>query len=217
MKIAILGSGVVGQPLATGYPKHGHEVKIGTRQSEVGGHPVDTPTGAAAWGDIVVLAAKGEIAVELATSVKDEVAGKVVIDTTNPLDFSTGKPELFVGWNDSLGEQVQRAIPDAKVVKAYNIVGNTLMIDPDILGGPPPMLIAGNDDDAKKTVTELLVDTGWEVSDLGGIEASRHLEAICIAWVLHGIASGGWDHAFKILKKELPRAANAGGARRPRP
>src|SRR4051812_46905947 len=172
MRIAILGSGVVGQALATGYPKHGHEVRIGTRQSEVGGHPVDSPAGAAAWGDIVVIAVKGEAAVELASSVKDEVAGKVVIDTTNPLDFSTGKPALFVGWNDSLGEQLQRAIPDAKVVKAYNIVGNTLMVDPDLPAGPPTMLIAGDDDGAKATVTGLLTDTGWEVSDLGGIDAS---------------------------------------------
>jgi predicted dinucleotide-binding enzyme len=201
MKIAILGSGVVGQALATGYAKHGHEVRIGTRQSEVAGHPVDTPAGAAAWGDVVVLAAKGDAAVELATSVRGEVAGKVVIDTTNPLEFSTGKPGLFVGWNDSLGEQVQRAVPDANVVKAYNIVGNTLMVDPDLPGGPPTMLIAGDDAAAKATVTELLADTGWEVADLGGIEASRPLEAICIAWVLYGIGSGGWDHAFKVLSK----------------
>jgi predicted dinucleotide-binding enzyme len=201
MKIAVLGSGVVGQALATGYPTHGHEVRIGTRQSEVGGHPVDTPAGAAAWGDLIVIAVKGEAAVELATSVRNEVAGKVVIDTTNPLDFSTGKPELFVGWNDSLGEQVQRAIPDAKVVKAYNIVGNTMMVDPDIPGGPPTMLIAGNDAEAKTTVTDLLTGTGWEVTDLGGIEASRHLEAMCIAWVLYGISKGGWDHAFKVLSK----------------
>jgi predicted dinucleotide-binding enzyme len=201
MKIAILGSGVVGQALATGYPKHGHEVRIGTRQSEVGGHPVDTPAGAVTWGDIVVLAVKGEVAVDLAASVKDELAGKVVIDTTNPLDFSTGKPGLFVGWNDSLGEQVQRAVPAAKVVKAYNIVGNTLMVDPDVPGGPPTMLIAGDDAGAKQTVTDLLTDTGWEVSDLGGIDASRHLEAMCIAWVLYGIGDGGWDHVFKVLKK----------------
>ena len=201
MRIGILGSGVVGPALARGLARHGHEVRIGTRQSEVGGHPVDTPAGAAAWGDLIVLAAKGEAAVELLTSVKDEVAGKVVIDTTNPLEFSTGKPGLFVGWNDSLGEQLQRAVPDAKLVKAYNIVGNTLMVDPDVPGGPPTMLIAGDDADAKRTVTDLLTDTGWEVADLGGIEASRHLEAMCIAWVLYGISTGGWDHAFKLLKR----------------
>jgi predicted dinucleotide-binding enzyme len=201
MKIAILGSGVVGQALATGYPKHGHEVRLGTRQSEVGGHPVDTPAGAAAWGDIAVLCVKGDAAVDLVTGLTDELAGKVVIDTTNPLEFSTGKPGLFVGWNDSLGEQIQRAVPDAKVVKAYNIVGNTLMVDPELPGGPPTMLIAGDDADAKKTVTDLLADTGWEVADLGGIEASRHLEPLCIAWVLYGISAGGWDHAFKVLKR----------------
>jgi predicted dinucleotide-binding enzyme len=201
MKIAILGSGVVGQALATGYPKHEHEVLIGTRQSEVGDHPVDTPAVAAAWGDVAVLCVKGEAAVELVTGLQDELAGKVVIDTTNPLDFSTGKPGLFVGWNDSLGEQIQRAVPDAKVVKAYNIVGNALMVDPDVPGGPPTMFIGGDDADAKKTVTELLTDTGWEVSDLGGIEASRHLEPMCIAWVLHGFSSGGWEHAFKIVQR----------------
>jgi predicted dinucleotide-binding enzyme len=201
MKIAILGSGVVGQALATGYPKHGHEVRIGTRQTEVGGHPVDTPAAAAAWGDIVVLCVKGEAAVDLVTGLHTELAGKVVIDTTNPLDFSTGKPGLFVGWNDSLGEQIQRAVPDAKVVKAYNIVGNALMVDPVVDDGPPTMLIAGDDAEAKKTVTDLLEDTGWEVADLGGIEASRHLEPMCIAWVLYGFASGGWEHAFKVVKK----------------
>ena len=201
MKIAILGSGAVGQALATGYARHGHEVRIGTRQSEVDGHPVDTPAGAAAWGDLVVVAVKGEAAVDLVRSLAGELAGKVVIDTTNPLDFSTGKPGLFVGWNDSLGEQVQRAVPSAKVVKAYNIVGNALMVDPDVPGGPPTMLIAGDDAGAKATVSTLLADTGWEVSDLGGIEASRYLEPICIAWVLHGFSAGGWEHAFKVVSR----------------
>jgi predicted dinucleotide-binding enzyme len=86
-------------------------------------------------------------------------------------------------------------------VKAYNIVGNALMVDPDVPGGPPTMFIGGDDADAKKTVTDLLTDTGWEVSDLGGIEASRHLEPMCIAWVLHGFASGGWAHALKIVSR----------------
>jgi len=200
MKIAILGSGVVGQALAGGYPRHGHEVRIGTRQAAVADFPVDSPAGAAAWGDIVVLAVKGEAAVDMAQSVADDLAGKVVIDTTNPLDFSSGGPQLFVGWNDSLGERVQRAVPPAKVVKAYNIVGNTLMVDPQLAGGPPTMLIAGDDDEAKRVVTALLEDTGWEAADLGGIDASRHLEAMCMAWVLHGVRSGSWNHAFKLLR-----------------
>src|SRR4051794_6021356 len=107
MRIAILGSGVVGRALATGYAKHDHDVRIGTRQSELDGFAVDAPAAAAAWSDLVVLAVKGEAAVDVLTGVSAEVAGKVVIDTTNPLDFSTGKPGLFVGWNDSLGEQIQ--------------------------------------------------------------------------------------------------------------
>jgi len=201
MKIAILGSGVVGKALATGYAKHGHEVRIGTRQAELEGFDVALPGDVAAWGDVVVLAVKGEASVDVITGVKDEVAGKVVIDTTNPLAHSAAGPALFVGWSDSLGEQVQRAVPEARVVKAYNIVGNTLMVDPQLPGGPPTMLIAGDDDAAKASVADLLTSTGWEVSDLGGIEASRHLEAICMAWVLHGIRSGGWDHAFKIVTK----------------
>jgi hypothetical protein len=202
MRIAVLGSGVVGRALAAGYAKHGHEVRIGTRQAALDGFAVDSPAGAAAWADVVVLAVKGEASVDVITGVADEVAGKVVIDTTNPLDFSTGKPALFVGWSDSLGERVQRAAPGAKVVKAYNIVSNTLMVDPDLPGGPPTMLIAGNDEDAKATVAGLLTGTGWEVSDLGGIDASRHLEAICMAWVLHGVRTGTWDHAFKLLSKD---------------
>jgi predicted dinucleotide-binding enzyme len=86
------------------------------------------------------------------------------------------------------------------VVKAYNTVGNTLMVDPDLPGGPPSMLIGGDSDEAKAAVTGLLEATGWDVVDLGGIEASRCLEPMCIAWVLHGMRSGSWDHAFRLLR-----------------
>jgi predicted dinucleotide-binding enzyme len=123
----------------------------------------------------------------------------VVCQALATAEFSTGKPELFVGWHSSLGEQVQRAAPQAKVVKAYNIVGNTLMVDPQLPGGAPTMLIAGDDDPAKATVTALLADTGWDVADLGGIDASRYLEPMCIAWVLHGMRTGSWGHAFKLV------------------
>jgi predicted dinucleotide-binding enzyme len=107
---------------------------------------------------------------------------------------------LFVGFEDSLGEQVQKAAPGARVVKAYNTVGNTLFVDPQLPGGPPTMFIAGNDDAAKATVTQLLEDTGWEVADLGGIEASRWLEAMCMAWVAYGARTGTWNHAWKLLR-----------------
>jgi predicted dinucleotide-binding enzyme len=154
----------------------------------------------------VFLSVQGTAAVGLVTELGDALDGTAVVDTTNPLDFSSGGPGLFVGHTDSLGEQVQRAVPRARVVKAYNTVGNALMVDPDLPGGPPTMLIGGDDDDAKATVTDLLHATGWDVVDLGGIETSRYLEPLCLAWVLYGFRNGTWDHAFRLL-----RGAPAGG------
>ena len=200
MKIGILGSGAVGQALARGYARHGHDVLIGTRKSEVEGLPVGSADQAVADADIVILAVAGRASVEVTGSVAHLLDGKVLVDATNPLDFSTGAPRLFVGFEDSLGEQVQKAAPGARVVKAYNIVGNTLFVDPELPGGPPTMFIAGNDDAAKGTVTQLLEGTGWEVADLGGIEASRWLEAMCMAWVTYGARTGTWNHAWKLLR-----------------
>jgi predicted dinucleotide-binding enzyme len=201
MRIGILGSGLVGQSLARGLTRHGHEVRIGTRKDAVGDLPVGSPTEVVEGADLVFLSVQGTAAVDVAVGVREQLRGKVLVDTTNPLDFSSGAPGLFVGHTDSLGEQVQRAVPDAYVVKAYNTVGNTLFVDPDLPGGPPTMLIGGNSDDAKATVTGLLEETGWDVVDLGGIEASRWLEPICIAWVLYGSRTGSWDHAFRLLRR----------------
>ncbi|MDX6320027.1 MAG: 8-hydroxy-5-deazaflavin:NADPH oxidoreductase [Nocardioidaceae bacterium] len=201
MRIGILGSGVVGQSLARGLTRHGHEVRIGTRKDAVEELPVGSPSEVVEGADLVFLSVQGTAAVDVAVGVKEQLRGKVLVDTTNPLDFSSGAPGLFVGHTDSLGEQVQRAVPDAHVVKAYNTVGNTLFVDPELPGGPPTMLIGGNSDDAKATVTGLLEATGWDVVDLGGIEASRWLEPICIAWVLYGSRTGTWDHAFRLLRR----------------
>jgi predicted dinucleotide-binding enzyme len=200
MRIGILGSGVVGRSLARGYARHGHDVRIGTRQAAVEDLPVGSPAEVAADAELVVLGVQGAAAEALAGSLAAELDGKVLIDATNPLDFSSGAPGLFVGHTDSLGERVQRAAPGARVVKAYNSVGNTLFVDPELPGGPPTMFIAGNDVDAKATVTALLTDTGWDVADLGGIEASRYLEAMCMAWVAYGARTGTWDHAFRLLR-----------------
>jgi predicted dinucleotide-binding enzyme len=200
MKIAILGSGQVGQALALGYARHGHDVVIGTRQSQVEDLPVAVPDQAVRDADLVVLGVAGRASVEVVGSLAQLLDGKVLIDATNPLDFSSGTPGLFVGFDDSLGEQVQKAAPGARVVKAYNSVGNALFVDPDLPGGPPTMFIAGNDDAAKAAVTQLLQDTGWEVADLGGIEQSRWLEAMCMAWVSYGARTGTWNHAWKLLR-----------------
>ena len=211
IKVGVLGSGDVGKVLAGGFLGLGHAVKIGSRDpgklrewAASAGDSASTGTfeDAAKFGDILVLATLGTgtlSAIELAGT--DNFANKVVIDATNPLEFSTGSPKLSVGWNDSLGEQVQRAIPAAKVVKAFNTVGNALMINPQLPGGPPTMFLCGNDDDAKKIVSQICDHFGWEVSDLGGIESSRYLEPLCMVWVLHGFRTGSWTHAFKIVKK----------------
>jgi predicted dinucleotide-binding enzyme len=128
-------------------------------------------------------------------------AGKIVIDATNPLDFSGGfPPDLAVKGNDSGGETLQRLLPKAKVVKAFNIVTSALMFRPELPGGPPDMLIAGDDAEAKKAVTKILAEFGWpRTIDVGGIKAARWLEAMCIVWVLACGASGNWRQAFRLI------------------
>lgn len=200
MRIGILGTGQVGRALAAGYARHGHRVRLGTRQADVEGFAVGPSAEVVRDADLVVLAVRGVVAVDLVASLADELDGTVLVDATNPLEGSGGLPRLFVGRDDSLGERVQRAAPRARVVKAYNIVGNALMVDPQLPGGPPTMFIAGDDDAAKATVTGLLEETGWDVADLGGIEASRMLEPMCLAWVAYGARHGSWTHAFKLLR-----------------
>jgi 8-hydroxy-5-deazaflavin:NADPH oxidoreductase len=200
MRIGILGSGQVGQSLARGFARHGHETRIGTRQAEVGDFPVGTPAEVAGWAELVFLAVSGSAAVRVVTEVAGRLDGKVLVDATNPLDFSSGAPQLFVGHTDSLGEQVQRAAPGAQVVKAYNTVGNALFVDPDLPGGPPTMCLAGDSAEAKATVGGLLHSTGWDSADLGGIDSSRFLEPMCMAWVRYGGITGDWGHAFKLLR-----------------
>ena len=211
MKVGILGSGEVGKSFARGFGALGHEVMIGSRSPDklsefVSGQGERVSSGsfeeAASFGDLIVLATLGvatEEAINLAGTQNFE--HKVVIDATNPLDFSTGAPRLSVGHSDSLGEQVQRTLPNARVVKAFNTVGNPLFFKPQLPGGPPDMFIAGNDAAAKKLVSQVCDAFGWGTIDLGGIEASRHLEPMCMVWVLHGVLSGSWTHAFKMLHK----------------
>jgi hypothetical protein len=212
MKIGILGTGDVGRALGTGFVKHGHEVKIGSR--EAGNEKAETwrqktgdkaSTGtfaeAAAFGDLIVVATLWtgtENALRLAGP--ENFRGKTVIDTINPLDFSTGTPKLAVSGT-SAGEEVQKWLPGAHVVKAFNTVGNAHMVDPQFPGGPPDMFIAGNDAGAKETVTGILKDFGWGVIDLGGIESSRYLEPLAMVWILHYFQTKNGNHAFKLLKK----------------
>jgi predicted dinucleotide-binding enzyme len=212
MKVGILGTGDVGRALGRGFVALGHDVKMGARQAGnekavafargVGPRGSEgTFADAAQFAEIVVLATLGvanENALTMAGS--DALRGKVLIDTTNPLDFSTGGPKLATLRDDSGGEQVQRLVPDAHVVKAFNTVGNALMFRPELSGGPPDMFICGNNSEAKAKVGALLKDFGWGVVDIGGIEASRFLEAMCLVWVLCGLRTNTWTHAFKLLR-----------------
>ena len=213
MKIGILGSGDVGKKLASGFISIGHEVMLGSRNpssENVKGWIAANGTsaragtfeGTAQFGEVIVLATLWtgtENAIKLAGAKNFE--GKLVVDATNPLIFEENKPpRLALGLNDSGGEQVQRWLPGARVVKCFNIVGNQYMVHPQFEGGPPDMFIAGNDEEAKKTVTAFLKQFGWSVIDTGGIEGARLLEPMCILWVLYGIRTGTWHHAFKLLR-----------------
>jgi predicted dinucleotide-binding enzyme len=215
MKIGMLGTGDVAKALGKGFIALGHEVKMGSRSAtnekalawakEMGPMAsVGTFAGAATFGEVIVLATLGVANEEVLKSAGPEkLRGKIVIDATNPLDSSGGvPPKLAIAGNDSGGERVQKLLSGAHVVKAFNTVGNPLMFRPDLPGGPPDMFIAGNDQDAKKKVTGILKDFGWgTVHDLGGIEASRYLEAMCMVWVLSAIPGGNWNQAFKLLRK----------------
>jgi predicted dinucleotide-binding enzyme len=213
MKVGILGSGMVGQALGAGFAGHGHAVMLGTRdpsQEKVQEWVTKTGKGVSA-GTFAETAAFGEVvlvctlwsgtqsALELAGA--KTLAGKVVVDVTNPLDFSKGSPALALGHTDSGGEQVQRWLPDSKVVKAFNIVTAGTMVSPKREEGVPDMLIAGNDAGAKAKVREILTEFGWPTIDLGGLEASRLLEPLAMIWISYALQNKTFSHAWKLLRK----------------
>jgi len=214
MKIGILGSAGVGQSLASGFASNGHDVVIGSRtpgKKELrdfvakakGKVAARTLADAAAHGELLVLCTLGaaaEGAIDLAGP--KHFDGKVVIDVTNPLDFSKGMPPaLFVGTSDSLGERIQRKVPKAKVVKCFNTVNQDTMIHPKMKEGLPDMVIAGDDDGAKKAVTGLLKEFGWGAPiDIGGIDGARWLEAYTALWVRMAMKLGSWSIAMRVLR-----------------
>ncbi|MGB6499846.1 MAG: NAD(P)-binding domain-containing protein [Thermoplasmata archaeon] len=211
-RVGILGSGVVAQQLGRGLIRHGYEVMLGTRdpekldawKKEVGAPArVGSFAQAAEYGEFVILATNGggtETAVGLAGA--PSFGTKLVIDATNPLDFSHGMPPgLLLGTTDSLGERVQRKIPSAKVVKCFNTVGNARMIDPKFSSGAPPMMICGNDAAAKKRTDELLRELGWSGAlDVGDLQGARWLEAMVPLWVRVGGVLNTWEHIFQAVR-----------------
>jgi predicted dinucleotide-binding enzyme len=211
MKIGIIGSGTVAQTLAAGFLAHGHQVTLGTREPAklaefAARHPgmrVDGVAQAAAFAELAVLAVKGTAALEATRAAAPALAGKTVIDTTNPIADAPpvdGVLAYFTGPNDSLLEQLQREFKAVRFVKAFNTVGAACMIDPKLAGGPPTMFIAGDDGDARAAVARLLAEVGWEVEDLGKAIAARAIEPLAILWCLPGFLRNDWVHAFKVLR-----------------
>lgn len=205
--------------MGDGFIELGHMVKIGTRDpnkgeviqwvskhdEQEGKASSGTFSEAASFGEIVVIATSWDgtsNAIKLADP--KNFARKVVIDVTNPLDFSKGMPpKLAVGHTDSADETVQRLIPEAKVVKAFNIVGNPHFLHPDFpKEGPPTMFICGNDEESKKVVTDnILTKFGWETVDIGGIDGARLIEPLALLWITYYFRTGTGNHAFKLLLK----------------
>jgi predicted dinucleotide-binding enzyme len=211
MKIGILGSGAVAQTLAAGFIKHGHSVTLGTRDSgklkeflsRNKDAKVDSVANAAKFGELVVLTVKGSAAAQVLAAAGDaNLAGKTIIDTTNPIAEApptNGVLKYFTSLDRSLMEDLQDKVPSAHFVKAFNSVGNRAMVNPTFAGGKPRMFIAGNNDAAKKKVAEILDQFGWEVEDMGKAEAARAIEPLCILWCIPGLLRNEWSHAFKVL------------------
>lgn len=209
--VAILGTGVVGMALAKGFIARGDRVVFGTRDraaeraqaalSAVPGTQAASPIEAARMADMAVLALPwSAIPSALTPGLASALAGKVVIDASNPLDFAGGRPALAIGHTDSAGEAVQRLLPEARVVKAFNIITAGHMVQPRFADGQPDMFIAGNDPQAKADVAAVLRDFGWRSAvDLGGIEQSRLLEPLAMVWITYGFTHQHWTHGFSLL------------------
>jgi len=211
MKIGILGSGDVAKSLAGGFIRHGHEPMLGTRnRTKLEAWVAQNPRGAigsfadaAKYGELLVLAVKGAVAADvLRAAGMINLAGKPIIDATNPIADApptNGVLKFFTNLDESLMERLQREFVSARFVKAFNSVGNASMVDPTFNGGKPTMFICGNDEAAKKVVTGILDEFGWETADMGAVEAARAIEPLCMLWCIPGFLRQDWVHAFKML------------------
>ncbi len=217
MKIGVLGTGMVGETIGSKLVARGHDVKIGSRSAtnekaiawaaKTGrGASVGTFADATAHGDVVFLCTKGDATLDVVKALGDErLAGKVVIDVTNPLDFSKGMPPtLFLCNDDSLGESVQRAAPRARVVKSLNTMNCNLMVDATRVKGDHTVFMCGNDKSAKALVAGILTeDFSWKpanIIDVGDISMSRGTESLLPLWVRLWGALGTPDFNFHIAR-----------------
>jgi 8-hydroxy-5-deazaflavin:NADPH oxidoreductase len=204
MKITVLGTGAVGQAQAAKLAELGHDVVMGTRDVQkkmndsegrapfapwIKQHPkvkLATLAEAAKHGELIIEALHGQTVVEELKNLAEDLKGKVLIDISNPLDFSKGMPpSLFICNTDSLAEQIQAALPDVKIVKAFNTTNATVQTEPQKLaGGDHHLFICGNDAEAKKQTTEIAQSYGWKnIIDLGDLKSARGMEMILPIWV----------------------------------
>ena len=213
MKVGVIGSGVVGRQLGIGFLRLGHSVKIGTRDvsklddwlKEAGDKAsAGSNSEAAEFGELIVIATGWE-GTENAINIsgKENFAGKVIIDVTNPLKHAKGGPPLLdASPGNSGGEKIQKWLPDSKVVKAFNIINAYIMISPERDEGDPDLFICGNEEDAKIQVRDIAEQWGWKnIIDMGDISEAFWLEALAMLWIHYGFKNGLWNHAFKLLKK----------------
>lgn len=227
MDIAVLGTGVVGRTLAAALAKQGHSLSVGTREvastlartePDAMGNPpfrqwhddhseveLVTFADAAAAAEVIVNATAGGESLQILEGAgPDNLVGKVLMDVANALDFSQGMPPtLSVANTDSLGEQIQRAHPRAKVVKTLNTMTASVMVAPDRLGERSDVFVAGDDADAKDTVREFLRGFGWDndsIVDLGGISASRGVEMYLPLWLSLMGAMGTADFNIRLVR-----------------
>lgn len=214
MQIGIIGSGEVAQSLGSGLIAAGHEIMLGTRDEQKkeiqgwlkkhGKHAsLGNTTQAAHYGEMAILAVAWHAAEDVLSLVRPELAGKIVIDVTNPLRFNDDSPpELTVGHAISGGEIVQQSLPDSHVIKTLNVINHAHMTQPNYETGQPTMFMCGDNQSAKTHTIQLLEALGWQdIVDIGGIEKSRLLEPLSLLWVEYGVARNTWDHAFSVLQK----------------
>ena len=211
MKVGILGSGDVAKTLAGGFLKHGHAVMMGSRtpakladwSAKTPGSKIGTFAEAAQFGELLVLAVKGNAAADaLSLAEAKNLAAKTVMDACNPIEDAPpvkGVLRFFTDINESLMERLQRQFADAHFVKAFNSVGAPRMINPEFEGGRPTMFICGNSEAAKRQVSEINEQFGWETADMGPAEAARAIEPLCMLWCIPGFTRNQWTHAFKLL------------------
>jgi predicted dinucleotide-binding enzyme len=208
--IGVLGSAEVGKTLARGFKTHEYPVRIASRSpgkladfSASTGIPAGTLAEVAVWADIIVLAVLGSAAEgALRLAGPANLAGKIVIDTTNPISNAPpvdGVIQFFTGPNSSLLERLQTTFPQARFVKAFNSVGSARMVNPVFTTGQPTMFYCGNDEQAKTVVAAILEQFGWAPADMGTATAARAIEPLAQLWCIPGFRQNKWTHAFSVL------------------